>query len=89
MQRISCLMHRCQAINMALLKLAAQCQLPGSCPMAITWAVHHCCSPQQYIVPLPCSICACWLPCRSQMQPFRSCATRYSCRSWCWMAAPR
>ena len=89
MQRMSCLLRWCQAVNMAVLKLAAQCQLPSSCRMAITCAVHPCCSPQQLSYLLACSICACWLPCRSQMQPFRSCATRYSCRSWCWMAAPR
>ncbi len=38
-------------INMALLKLAAQRQLPGSCPIAINCAVHPCCLPQQYTAP--------------------------------------
>ena len=93
MQRMSCLLRWCQAMNMALQKLAAQCQLPGSCRSDITCAVHPCCSPLLFpsniLCLLACSICAYWLPCRSQTQPCRSCATRYSCRSLAYCAGAK
>ena len=60
MRRMPCLLCWCQATKVALLKLAAQCQLPGSYSMAITCAVYPYWPPQQYALPSGLLRLCCW-----------------------------